>query len=58
MSAFKTFSHYVLPNKIKWVGGIIWLFETVVPVSLLKYFMKYFGYELVAVGRKVGKEGV
>lgn len=58
VTAYKTFSHYVFPERLKWIGGAFWLLEVVIPRFLLKHYKKYFGYELVAVGYKLDEDGV
>ncbi len=52
VTAYKSFAHYTFLSKVKWVAGIFWLLEAVVPPWLLRPYLVYVGYELVAVGQK------
>jgi len=50
--AYKSFVHYTFLSRIKWLGGIFWLLEMIIPRRMLRGYLLTFGYQLVAVGRK------
>jgi SAM-dependent methyltransferase len=50
--AYKSFVHYTFLSKIKWIGGMFWILERIIPRWMLKGYLLRFGYQLVAVGRK------
>ena len=50
--AYKSFIHYTFLSKVKWIGGVFWVLERIAPRWMLKRYLLWFGYQLVAVGRK------